>query len=224
MSNETFVCRYCLDDIDMLKMKDILAPCNCRGSMNYVHKKCFQKITNETCNICKIDFPKLIVSNTQRNTISEIRYRFDDVFHEQTPEIQVNIINNQISLVLFSLYDIVYTTNIIIKSLFVITTIWIFYILSKVTIFVMIVLQCYIVLENAICYICGERYSELFKNRTTRLYKYIQYHIVRCLYMYRNTINKIIVPAIIVTVGYLYLSLYSKYVIGVLLISYYYLQ
>ena len=58
--NDEYVCKYCLDEINPTS-NDVISPCNCRGSMNYVHKKCFNKVNRSSCEICKIDYPNRVI-------------------------------------------------------------------------------------------------------------------------------------------------------------------
>ena len=52
-------CKICLEKINDLN--DVYSPCNCRGSLNYIHKNCFEEayIKNNIfkCEICNINFP-----------------------------------------------------------------------------------------------------------------------------------------------------------------------
>jgi hypothetical protein len=52
-------CRICLEEINDLE--SVYSPCNCRGSLNYIHIGCFNKaylVTNKTkCEICNLNFP-----------------------------------------------------------------------------------------------------------------------------------------------------------------------
>ena len=55
-------CRICFEDLDKNDIKNnILSPCNCRGTLNYVHEECFNNYIKETnkvrCEICKIKYP-----------------------------------------------------------------------------------------------------------------------------------------------------------------------
>uniref|UniRef100_A0A914CPR1 RING-CH-type domain-containing protein n=1 Tax=Acrobeloides nanus TaxID=290746 RepID=A0A914CPR1_9BILA len=53
-------CRICFDEN---KQKDLIAPCDCNGSIKYVHSKCLKKwcdyIGSETCDICGISYAKI---------------------------------------------------------------------------------------------------------------------------------------------------------------------
>ena len=59
----SYTCKYCLDDI-ILPNNNIISPCDCKGTMNYVHKTCFSRVTQLKCNVCNLDYPIVAPINT----------------------------------------------------------------------------------------------------------------------------------------------------------------
>ena len=57
-----YKCRICREDITDIKSPNLLSPCNCRGTLNYIHEKCFfqyiQHTHKDRCELCRIKFPQ----------------------------------------------------------------------------------------------------------------------------------------------------------------------
>ena len=73
-------CRICLDG-DSEELGNLISPCKCSGSQNYIHEKCLQRWRDEnihsekrnTCEICKTKFQ--IIQDHPRETYMIKMYR-----------------------------------------------------------------------------------------------------------------------------------------------------
>ena len=93
-----YTCKYCLDEIDpTVSTDDIISPCNCKGSMNYVHKTCFSRVTRNSCEICKIDYPASTSTNGRQDLNDDVFRNYIDTtietFYRQDINTQINSIN-----------------------------------------------------------------------------------------------------------------------------------
>ena len=105
-----YTCKYCLDEIDpTVSTNDIISPCNCKGSMNYVHKICFSRITRNSCEICKIDYPQITSSNEGQDENDDVFRNYIattiNTFYRQDIDTQINYINNNILIALITLLN-----------------------------------------------------------------------------------------------------------------------
>lgn len=50
------ICWLCHDTVDLSKKNEILAPCDCRGSMAYIHKQCFCDLNKSECPTCGFSY------------------------------------------------------------------------------------------------------------------------------------------------------------------------
>lgn len=74
-SSNDILCRICYRKIDLKETHDdVLAPCNCSGSIKYMHDECFNKWYHEKnkskCEICLFNFPIMTITDPTTNTIS----------------------------------------------------------------------------------------------------------------------------------------------------------
>jgi hypothetical protein len=56
MNTDVPVCRICHEDLDLSKKEDLLAPCACKGSIEYVHRECFTTWGKNKCDMCHFNF------------------------------------------------------------------------------------------------------------------------------------------------------------------------
>ena len=74
--NLLFACRICLQQS---KSKDLISPCKCKGSLQYIHKSCFiswiaSKQNNLICELCQTHYRNIIIKSKSANFFQFIRH------------------------------------------------------------------------------------------------------------------------------------------------------
>ena len=105
MNAYDYTCKYCLESIIPTNDEDkdnIISPCNCRGSMNYVHIECFKHVKKKSCEICRLRYPNTnIFSTINRNSQWGVWSHFNDLNLES----RVNLIHNLVLNASYTIYN-----------------------------------------------------------------------------------------------------------------------
>ena len=192
--NDEYVCKYCLDEINPTS-NDVISPCNCRGSMNYVHKKCFNKVNRSSCEICKIDYPNRVILYRKKeiNYTVICNYIIEEIdkFYRNNINTQINIVNDEIYLGFKYIYDKLYNNSISNKCIFILNFLMLWTFLKYFTLGYFAFLTSYIFIINIISLVIGNYYSNILQNIICSTLRYIQYHLVYNIYKSKDIIVNI---------------------------------
>jgi hypothetical protein len=121
-------CKICLEEIN--DFEQVYAPCNCRGSLNYIHIKCFNeaylKQNKSKCEICNINFPlwtsNIYIINSKNTlfdepnerTVSNFQNNLILLFKKMSYSFIRKILNFIYHILLFSMYikTILFVSNL----------------------------------------------------------------------------------------------------------------
>ena len=192
-----YTCKYCLDEIDpKVSTNDIISPCNCKGSMNYVHKICFSRVTRNSCEICKIDYPLITSSNREQGVNEDIFrnyiYTAIDTFYRQDIDTQINDINANILSLFVMIYNAILNSSLLNKCLFIFSFVMIWNFLKYLVIWTVLVFTIHTMLIRMLNFITGNYYTTLVKYKTFIMVRNLQFGIVKCIYKNRILIKDIL--------------------------------
>lgn len=98
-NDSRFGCRICLEES---KLKDLLTPCKCKGTLKFIHKSCFIHWLNKSksliCELCHTRYRNLMIRSKQPNFLDFLR---------KEPEWLISFMINSLPLI----YDIYYIRN-----------------------------------------------------------------------------------------------------------------
>ena len=204
-----YTCKYCLEDINLQTDKEeIVSPCDCKGSMNYVHIDCFKNVTRNTCEICKIKYP--IVNITNNNPILEnlMNNMIGGQFQQMTPLQQVNLINQVVFHLINAIYLVFKNYNILKKIRTLLNFVLVFLIYSIIWLFIISFILIYNLFELIVKFIFPQNIStnilEYVINKAITIERYILLNIIKYNKYINYSMNLITNPII-------YLSLYVCY-------------
>ena len=191
-----YTCKYCLDEIDpTVSTDDIISPCNCKGTMNYVHKTCFSRVTQNTCEICKIDYPQITSSNEGQDVNDDVFRNYIDskinTFYRQDIDTQINNINANISSLFVIIYSAILNSSLLQKCKFIIIFMMMLNCFKYFVIGIVLVFTTHTILIRMLNFIIGNYYTAIITNGIFTIVQYLQYGIVKCIYKNKTLISDI---------------------------------
>lgn len=209
-----YTCKYCLEDINLQTDKEkIVSPCDCKGSMNYVHIDCFKNVTRNTCEICGIKYP--IINQTTTNFDTDFVYFIyalnNEEIHPGVFRARINIINNFIIGIIYKLYVLCRNHTIISKIQFMLQTLILIFLYTIILVFVFISIQTYCIIE-IIKPILGQNISTIILSFIKESSIVILIYLICNLYKYINTI-KIFFNMITSPYTYFYVYIINQFIV-----------
>ena len=192
-----YTCKYCLDDINpTVSTDDIISPCNCKGSMNYVHKTCFSRVTQNSCEICKIDYPESTTTNGGQGLDDDIFRNYIDTsintFYRQDIDTQINSINANFSYLFVIIYNAILNSSLLKKCLFMFLFMMMLNVFKFGVIGIVLVFTAHTMLTRVLNLIMGNYYTTILNNGIFTIVQYLQYGIVECIYKNKSLIADIL--------------------------------
>ena len=217
-----YTCKYCLEDINLQTDKEnIVSPCDCKGSMNYIHIDCFKNVTRESCEICGIKYP--IISQPTINFNTDLVFLINALGNENNEEVhpeifiaRLNIINNFIIGAIYNLYVLCRNYSIISKLQFMLQALILNFLYNITWISVFILIQTYCIIEMIIKPILGQNISTIILSFIKRLSNVILIYLTHIFYKYINNI-KIFFNMITNPYTYFYVYIFYIFIINNLL-------
>ena len=191
-----YACKYCLDEIDpTASTDDIISPCDCKGSMNYVHKTCFSRVTRNSCEICKIDYPESTSTNGRQNLDDDVFRNYIETiingFNGQGIDTQVNSINAYISTLFVIIYRSLLNSSFLNKCLVIVSFMMTWTFLKYLILGIYLVFIAHIILMYILNLILNDHSTNIIKNTTFTIGRYLQCGIVKFIYKNKVLISDI---------------------------------